>query len=285
MWIMMEMGDWSSRYESPAPLALILTFCVLGACLFAGLSSMTIRRFRMIALNDQLLVAESMTSSLLLSIFPEDYIPRVLSGEKLIAERYKQATVLFSDLVGFTSFASQLDPKTVVEALNLIYNVFDDITELHEVYKVETIGDGYMIASGCPIRTALHCRQAVNTALDMIAAMPFLRTELLRRVEGIRSNPEAREWANNMNIRIGLHTGELFAGVAGKRNPRFHVFGDTVNTSSRMESNGVRGKIQVSQSVVDELMTDEGITEYDIVRRGELDIKGKGRMTLYFITG
>ena len=151
-WMYIVRQTYAGTSEQPAPIALITLFCFLGIVLSAGIVIMVRRRFQMQVLNDELLVSESKTNTLLLSIFPEEFIPRVLSGEKLIAERYKSATILFSDIVGFTAFAAKLDPQTVVEALNLMYVVFDDITDLHGVFKVETIGDGYMISSGCPNR-------------------------------------------------------------------------------------------------------------------------------------
>ncbi|XP_017271662.1 heat-stable enterotoxin receptor isoform X2 [Kryptolebias marmoratus] len=185
-------------------------------------------------------------------------------------ELYDEVTIYFSDIVGFTTLCQYSAPMEVVDMLNDIYKGFDSIVDHHDVYKVETIGDAYMVASGLPKRNGnRHAVDICRMALDILA---FMGTFQLRHLPGIPV------W-----IRIGVHSGPCAAGVVGMKMPRYCLFGDTVNTASRMESTGHPLRIHVSEPTVNILQRTDCRFEYEI--RGETYLKGKGMETTYWLTG
>ncbi|TDG98304.1 hypothetical protein EPR50_G00216840 [Perca flavescens] len=185
-------------------------------------------------------------------------------------ELHEEVTIYFSDIVGFTTLCQYSTPMEVVDMLNDIYKGFDSIVDHHDVYKVETIGDAYMVASGLPKRNGnRHAVDICRMALDILA---FMGTFQLRHLPGIPV------W-----IRIGIHSGPCAAGVVGLKMPRYCLFGDTVNTASRMESTGHPLRIHVSQPTINILQRTDYKFEYDI--RGETYLKGKGTETTYWLTG
>ncbi|KAK2820861.1 hypothetical protein Q5P01_023820 [Channa striata] len=185
-------------------------------------------------------------------------------------ELYEEVTIYFSDIVGFTTLCQYSTPMEVVDMLNDIYGGFDSIVDYHDVYKVETIGDAYMVASGLPKRNGnRHAVDICRMALDILA---FMGTFQLRHLPGIPL------W-----IRIGIHSGPCAAGVVGIKMPRYCLFGDTVNTASRMESTGHPLRIHVSQPTIDILQRTDCKFEYEI--RGETHLKDKGTETTYWLTG
>ncbi|XP_056152809.1 guanylyl cyclase C [Lampris incognitus] len=185
-------------------------------------------------------------------------------------ELYDEVTVYFSDIVGFTTLCLYSTPMEVVDMLNDIYKGFDSIVDHHDVYKVETIGDAYMVASGLPKRNGnRHAVDICRMALDILA---FMGTFQLRHLPGIPV------W-----IRIGVHSGPCAAGVVGVKMPRYCLFGDMVNTASRMESTGHPLRIHVSQPTIHILQRTDCKFEYEM--RGEVYLKGKGTETTYWLTG
>ncbi|XP_039990328.1 heat-stable enterotoxin receptor [Xiphias gladius] len=185
-------------------------------------------------------------------------------------ELYEEVTIYFSDIVGFTTLCQYSTPMEVVDMLNDIYKGFDSIVDHHDVYKVETIGDAYMVASGLPRRNGnRHAVDICRMALNILA---FMGTFQLRHLPGIPV------W-----IRIGVHSGPCAAGVVGIKMPRYCLFGDTVNTASRMESTGHPLRIHVSQPTINILQRTDCKFEYEI--RGETYLKGKGTETTYWLTG
>ncbi|XP_028263500.1 heat-stable enterotoxin receptor-like [Parambassis ranga] len=185
-------------------------------------------------------------------------------------ELYEEVTIYFSDIVGFTTLCQYSTPMEVVDMLNDIYKGFDCIVDHHDVYKVETIGDAYMVASGLPRRNGnRHAVDICHMALDILE---FMGTFKLRHLPGIPV------W-----IRIGVHSGPCAAGVVGIKMPRYCLFGDTVNTASRMESTGHPLRIHVSQPTIYILQRTDCKFEYEI--RGETYLKGKGTETTYWLTG
>ncbi|KAI4799260.1 hypothetical protein KUCAC02_017050 [Chaenocephalus aceratus] len=184
-------------------------------------------------------------------------------------ELYEEVTIYFSDIVGFTTLCQYSTPMEVVDMLNDIYKGFDSIVDHHDVYKVETIGDAYMVASGLPMRNGnRHAVDICRMALDILA---FMGTFQLRHLPGIPV------W-----IRIGVHSGPCAAGVVGIKMPRYCLFGDTVNTASRMESSGHPLRIHVSQPTVNILQRTDCRFEYEM--RGETYLKGKGTEITYWLT-
>ncbi|KAJ8406660.1 hypothetical protein AAFF_G00295760 [Aldrovandia affinis] len=185
-------------------------------------------------------------------------------------ELFDEATIYFSDIVGFTTLCHYSTPMEVVDMLNDIYKNFDRILDHHDVYKVETIGDAYMVVSGLPRRNGnRHAVDICRMALDILA---FMGTFQLRHLPGLPV------W-----IRIGVHSGPCAAGVVGIKMPRYCLFGDTVNTASRMESTGLPLRIHCSEPTINILQRTDCKFEYE--RRGETYLKGKGTEITYWLTG
>ncbi|XP_054446894.1 guanylyl cyclase C [Pteronotus mesoamericanus] len=185
-------------------------------------------------------------------------------------ELYEEVTIYFSDIVGFTTICKYSTPMEVVDMLNDIYKSFDHILDHHDVYKVETIGDAYMVASGLPKRNGN--RHAVDIAKMALDILSFVGTFELEHLPGLPI------W-----IRIGVHSGPCAAGVVGIKMPRYCLFGDTVNTASRMESTGLPLRIHVSGSTIAILKRTDCQFLYEV--RGETYLKGRGAETTYWLTG
>jgi len=155
---------------------------------------------------------------------------RLVSGQAVIAETFQSATIYFSDIVDFTSIAAGSTPLEVVDFLNDLYTAFDSIIDHYDVYKVETIGDAYMVASGIPVRNGVsHVREIARMSLRLMEAVKTFR---------IRHRP-----GEQLELRVGVHTGPCCAGVVGVKMPRYCLFGDTVNTASRLETYGQREEL------------------------------------------
>ncbi|KAK2145999.1 hypothetical protein LSH36_640g01075 [Paralvinella palmiformis] len=206
---------------------------------------------------------------LLYQILPPSVARRLSKGQTVEPEHFSSATILFSDIVCFTSLCAASTPIQVVNLLNDLYTKFDSVIDSLDVYKVETIGDSYMCISGVPIRNG--DRHAAN-----IADMAFHFMDIVRSFT-IRHMPHKK-----LELRAGIHTGAVVAGVIGIKMPRYCLFGDTVNTASRMESNSLPMCIQISEETHKLL---EDIDCYRFKLRGRIQIKGKGEMVTYFLTG
>ncbi|XP_067102758.1 guanylate cyclase soluble subunit beta-2-like [Osmerus mordax] len=204
------------------------------------------------------------TETLLYAMLPRHVANQLKEGKTVEAGEFKECTILFSDVVTFTTICSQCEPLDIVNMLNSMYLRFDRLTTVHTVYKVETIGDAYMVVGGVPIPVSSHAERVANFALGMVLAAQ----EVINPVTG-----------QPIQIRVGLHCGPVLAGVVGEKMPRYCLFGDTVNTASRMESHGLPNKIHLSPSVFQALY-DKGFL---LQERGEIEVKGKGKMTTYFL--
>ncbi|XP_034940601.1 atrial natriuretic peptide receptor 1-like isoform X3 [Chelonus insularis] len=206
---------------------------------------------------------------LLYQLLPKSVASQLILGQSVIAETYDEVTIYFSDIVGFTSLSAESTPLQVVDLLNDLYTCFDSIIENFDVYKVETIGDAYMVVSGLPVRNGMnHAREIARMSLALRdTVMTF----------SIRHRPNEQ-----LKLRIGMHSGPCVAGVVGLKMPRYCLFGDTVNTASRMESNGEALKIHVSPKTKEILDT---FGTFELCCRGEVTLKGKGKMTTYWLIG
>ncbi|KAK3753336.1 hypothetical protein QZH41_015271 [Actinostola sp. cb2023] len=190
-------------------------------------------------------------------------------GHQVTAETFEMVTIFFSDIVGFTKLASDSTPLQVVDLLNDLYTTFDDIIDMHDVYKVETIGDAYMVASGLPNRNGnRHAGEIANLSLDLLASMTTFK---------VRHLPERQ-----LQLRIGVHSGPCVAGVVGLKMPRYCLFGDTVNYASRIESSGLALRVHLSPECKEILVELGG---YHLEERGEVNMKGKGTICTFFLNG
>jgi adenylate cyclase len=204
------------------------------------------------------------TENLLLNLLPEPIADRLKEEPGVIADKFEKATILFADLVNFTQISTTMSATKLVYLLNEIFSTFDELTEKHGLEKIKTIGDAYMVAGGIPIVRPDHAEASAEMALDMLVAIDELNVKL-----------EA-----TFDLRIGINSGPVVAGVIGTKKFIYDLWGNAVNTASRMESHGVPGRIQVSFYTY-ELLRDK----YEFEERGLIDIKGQGEMRTYFLTG
>ncbi|KAK3783192.1 hypothetical protein RRG08_046985 [Elysia crispata] len=218
---------------------------------------------------DELRQEKHKSEELLRQMLPPTVADRLKAGMAVEPELYECVTIYFSDIIGFTEMCSELKPVQIVNLLNDLYSTFDSIIGNYDVYKVETIGDGYMVVSGLPTRNGNE--HAVN-----IARMSLALLSVISNFTPIETNDE------RLMLRIGIHSGPVCAGVVGLKMPRYCLFGDTVNTASRMETNGMEWKIHMSGSTAEILKT---FGTFVMKRRGEIEIKGKGSMETYWLLG
>ncbi|EFX72574.1 hypothetical protein DAPPUDRAFT_201000 [Daphnia pulex] len=196
---------------------------------------------------------------LLYQLLPKPVASQLIAGQSVLAETFDNVTIYFSDIVGFTALSAESAPLQVVDLLNDLYTCFDSIIENFDVYKVETIGDAYMVVSGLPVRNGnLHAREIARMSLRLLQAVGHFR---------IRHRPN-----DQLKLRIGLHSGPVVAGVVGLKMPRYCLFGDTVNTASRMESHGLALKIHVSPATKALL---DSFGTFRLELRGDIEMKAR----------
>uniref|UniRef100_A0A3Q2GNU0 Guanylate cyclase n=1 Tax=Cyprinodon variegatus TaxID=28743 RepID=A0A3Q2GNU0_CYPVA len=220
--------------------------------------------------TEELEVEKQRTEKLLSEMLPPSVAEALKTGATVEPEYFDQVTIYFSDIVGFTTISSLSDPIEVVDLLNDLYTLFDAVLSNHDVYKVETIGDAYMVASGLPKRNGnKHAAEIANMSLNILSSVGSFH---------MRHMPDVP-----VRIRIGIHSGPCVAGVVGLTMPRYCLFGDTVNTASRMESTGLPYRIHVNYSTVKILHSlNDG---YKIEVRGKTELKGKGIEETYWLVG
>ncbi|KAJ4940826.1 hypothetical protein JOQ06_027118 [Pogonophryne albipinna] len=217
--------------------------------------------------TDQLTAEKIRADKLLSTMLPRIIADQLMAGKSVEPQSYSMVTVFFSDIVGFTSMCSVSSAMEVVTFLNDLYSLFDDVIKLYDVYKVETIGDAYMVASGLPISNGnQHALEISTMALHFLGAIKVFK---------IHHMPN-----ESLAIRIGIHSGPVVAGVVGTTMPRYCLFGDTVNTASRMESNSLPLKIHISQCTADILFQ---AGSFELEERGAIEMKGKGSHKTYWL--
>lgn len=234
---------------------------LLGARIDASLERKRLRD-REQAFTVQLQAEKRRSDALLLNILPASIVERMSQGEAGIADRFPEATILFADLVGFTSLASRSSPGRIIELLNNLFSSFDELAKRLNLEKIKTIGDSYMVAGGLPQQQPDHAVTVANMALSMIDSV---------RQVGAR-------FGENLEVRIGIHSGEVVAGIIGQHRFIYDVWGDTVNTASRLESSGVPNRIQISEATYQLISK-----KFQCELRGLVEIKGKGAMLTYFL--
>lgn len=208
--------------------------------------------------------AQQRSERLLLNILPKPIAERLKRDPGTIADAYADVTVLFADIVDFTKISAGISAEELVGILNEVFTAFDRLVERHGLEKIKTVGDAYMVVGGLPVPRQDHAQAVAELALEMQETIDACALKTRTR----------------LMLRIGIHSGPVVAGVIGRRKFSYDLWGDTVNTASRMESHGVPGRIQLTSDTYARLRD-----RYLCEERGPIPIKGKGEMTTYFLLG
>ena len=208
--------------------------------------------------------AREQVEGLLLNTLPHTIVDRLKDGEEGIADRHDEATVLFTDICGFTELSSEVPPDLLVQFLNGLFSELDALCERYGLEKIKTIGDAYMVAGGLPEPLPDHAHAVARMALAMRDVTATMTTPL----------------GHPLRMRIGIHSGPVVAGVIGRRKLNYDLWGDTVNTAARMESHAEPGMIQVTSTTFERLAGD-----FELRPRGSIAVKGKGTMRTYELVG
>jgi adenylate cyclase len=203
---------------------------------------------------------------LLLNILPEETAKELETQGHAQTRYYENVSVLFTDFKGFSSIAGKLTPQELVAELNEYFVAFDEIVERHGLEKIKTIGDAYMCAGGIPVPNETHPLNALEAALEM--------QEFMAARNAVLQSKGLHGW----ELRIGIHTGPIVAGVVGKKKYAYDIWGDTVNIASRMESNGEPGKVNISSSTYQQIKD-----KYQCLYRGKISAKNIGEVDMYFV--
>ncbi len=241
------------------PAAIVVTFFVLNVAGVTGTAYVLLQYF--VAARER---EQAKSERLLLNVLPAPVAARLKQHGGIIADAFAEVTVLFADIVGFTPLSERLAADELVAVLDQVFARWDRLAAMHGVEKIKTIGDAYMVASGVPVAREDHAEAIADMALDM-------GPELAR---------VAAETGLPLQVRIGIATGPVVAGVIGRARFIYDLWGDTVNTASRMESHAVPGTIQLTAQTHDRLHD-----RYELKPRGRIEVKGKGRMNPYLLVG
>lgn len=240
---------------------LALNIAVGGAIVFTLLAVFAAERREALA---ALRVEQAKAESLLLNILPSSIAERLKGEKRPIADHIGSASILFADVVDFTPWSENLPPADVVEHLDRLFTHFDGLAERHDLEKIKTIGDCYMVAAGVPTPRPDHARALALMALDMLEAM--------------RAHDDLAELG--LELRVGINSGPVVAGVIGRKRFLYDLWGDAVNTASRMESHGTPGRIQITRATYELLAG-----EFDCEPRGTIVVKGKGEIEAWYLLG
>ncbi|MBK9174815.1 MAG: adenylate/guanylate cyclase domain-containing protein [Flavobacteriales bacterium] len=208
------------------------------------------------------------SEELLLNILPEEVAEELKAKGLAKARHFHSVTVLFTDFKGFTAMSEAVTPQQLVRDLNECFSAFDHITEKYGIEKIKTIGDAYMAAGGLPTPNTTHATDVIKAAFE---------------IRDFIAEGKARKIANNLpffEIRIGIHTGPVVAGIVGVKKFSYDIWGDTVNTASRMESSGDVGHVNISEATYALVKDEPGLS---FTSRGKVQAKGKGEIEMYFV--
>ena len=242
-------------------------FFFLGANVIGIFTSYSLERYSRREFLQKYTIQEQRDQSdrLLFSILPERIAEKLKQGHETIAEEFSSASVLFADIVNFTPISARFDPREVVDMLNELFSGFDQLVDKYSVEKIQVAGDGYMLAAGVPMPRKNHAIVLAQLALEML--------DYVKRQKFLGGK-------HPIEIRIGLNSGPVIGGVIGRKKFVYALWGDMVNTASRMESHGASGKIQITRATY-ELIKDQFECDYI----GEIDVKGKGRLEAWYLLG
>ena len=218
--------------------------------------------------TEDLIIEKEKTEDLLANVLPKNTANEIIQKGKATKIKYNFVTVLFSDIQGFTKIAEEMNPEILIDELDKFFFYFDSVVEKFGIEKIKTIGDAYMCAGGIPEKNRTNPVEVILAALEMIGYMNNLK------------ETSEHERMKNWDIRIGIHTGTVVAGVVGQKKLSYDIWGDTVNTASRMESSGEAGKINISGTTY-EFVKEFFTCEY----RGKMPVKYKGELEMYFVKG
>jgi class 3 adenylate cyclase len=207
------------------------------------------------------------SDELLLNILPEEVAEELKEKGSADAKMFDDVTVMFTDFKGFTLIAEKLSAKELVSEINNCFSAFDNIIQKHNIEKIKTMGDSYMAVGGLPVANKTHAKDVVNAALDISKFMEEHKQQRLKEGKEI------------FEIRIGIHTGPVVAGIVGIKKFAYDIWGDTVNLASRMESSGEEGKVNISGSTYELVKND-----FTCIYRGKIQAKNKGEVDMYFVS-
>lgn len=252
VWIEKANPEWIVPYTTVQERMLDVPLNLLGAMLFSGVVVLVLLR----SYTEE----RNRSDRLLHSIFPDEVVSELAHNGKSEPREYGSASVLFADMVGFTQVASTLSAAELVQRLDSCFTAFDTIMARHGLEKIKTIGDAYMAVAGVPLPLADHEKHAVSAAIEMIQWM------------------HENHATHGFSLRVGIHSGPLVAGVIGKQKLAYDVWGDTVNTASRMESASLPGRVNISEA------TKSGLDpSFQFEERGSVEVRGKGQLPMYFV--
>jgi guanylate cyclase len=252
---------WEPLPEWFTSTMLALNIVVGGAIVFTLLAVFASqRREALEALRQE----QAKSENLLLNILPRAIAEKLKAQTQPIADQHESASILFADVVDFTPWSERLPAAEVVGFLDRLFSHFDELAERHGLEKIKTIGDAYMVAAGVPTPRPDHARALALMALDMLEAM--------------RADDEVGQLG--LELRVGINSGPVVAGVIGRKRFLYDLWGDAVNTASRMESHGLPGRIQITRATY-ELLADE----FECEPRGTITVKGKGEVEVWYLLG
>jgi class 3 adenylate cyclase len=244
------------------PIAFVVKTAIILQVFFALTLTALATAMSYIKMEAELQTERDRSENLLLNILPKSIANRLESNNSFIADSFANVSILFADIVGFTTHSSNLPPENIVAELNEVFTQMDDLAMKYNLEKIKTIGDCYMVAGGLPEPNEQHAKNITQFALETL--------EVLNRINATNGS--------SLAFRIGINSGPVVAGVIGKSKFIYDLWGDTVNIASRMESHGMPGQIQISAATYEIIKND-----FEIETRGEIDVKGKGLMKAYIV--